>query len=1493
MAQVIKYQNGGTTPKKYGTFTIDDNTIEVDDDFLDQLTKYGRSLRADVGNQFQKIVDAVRSGENISVSTLGDGSVTGKIDFNLSRNQRRRGEHARSGVGRFFGSMWHGKEQDAREAISALKNFKYNPKSPEKVNRDWSKDLTLEYERDSDGKFKLDNNRNKILINGANTIAALKRLENLSEILNYGDNDEFRGYNGLTKQQYIDLYNTLGPNGVKSLLNDLKSGAWTDAQKEALNDIGILIEDNPTDEEIARRRESEETPEEKARRERAAAVKRYTDIGLNEAAMPFINIGDNGELFITDAFNTAFGNQNAIFNDWWESHMNQSGNWNPDYNFLKGYTRIGNKLYRTDTMDQEGSTLYNFVHSNDGFYDLNKQSRFEDANKILQYLWGRKDESEQYSPQNYYNEWFAQQDPSFRYRSLNGLYQTPGNNQLIEYWSNINGLDMMGRPSTYKYALLDNNGNHIRDISAEQLSSYEQIPEGQQLAVNLLKRINDNNNSVYNGRIIKRITDDQGNNTGYTLYINPDDPDDIILSSSAWDYASPIKGKNIKIPREFGSFINRSGNQFWSRLLSDKTYQNRFFRTLLEGVGTQMGEGLRNIFGSSTLTTDDLKYLLNSTDDLNISNLRHYLENVYGDRNGRTLSERRANYLVNPYIENNQIPINQKGGVIGTTVKSSSKDAEQKVTKHTDPIKTAGTKDDWNLSTEDRYKLASIGLDVASLIAAIPTGGNPVAATTGLGASFADFGANVSKDGFQIKDLGSLGLNVGLDLISLLPGIGIAGKAAKVVRTIKKSINTIRRPLLAIGAINAANSATRIANGEGTLDDWKSLSMGLMSIKGIKNEVQNIRATQYKGKNQKSVGKTVEDLRNEYVDKVVSEKNLTKFNGNTVEWANSDGTIKDYDKAIKDLTDSGHLKISKAQELKWKGIAAASNKKAKLDNLVSSNKNPFSSNFILSMKNRTLPDNFDITSFSGNTSKLRTYGRLATTNPELFENVQNNGWLLPTLTFGSDYGGSWYYRSPIFKRPIFVPKVKTNQLLLQPSTGIRDIPVTISERKNPTEIINIDPYLQSIDGNIGFKFYRKGGKIIKAQKGSNTMYRTFTDQNDANNDTFRDLNDDLNIANGKGTVVVEGQRSNDMRSGLSERMARDQRLLSQDDKIKMYNEKDLPGIKKMNDDILNSWKKPEKDQKMFGNANWKNALGNIGSNLVKMADFLDASNTINKSNQKQKDAVIKGMVGSQKSTPAEFYSTFSDNGLHRRYNDRISAMRNYQSSTSDPKLLMAERLMRDSNIDQLKGERDSQFSQMIGQHNDKLLAQKQQYANARTQIADTNKQNWQTGLANLDMLESNRIQQQRANRSYLMYEEKQNQAKDLLERQKVEDNIAKMKADKAFSDAISTAYQTNFNKLSAEDKEKYGDVLGYAHSTDLKGYNDLYNKHYLNYGIDRYNAHQSHSTFGRRSIPYVKRGGTLYLDVGERSFLNQQRDFNKAINNLNNSIIKLFLKMMS
>ena len=37
MAQIIKYEQGGSTSKKYGTFTIDGHKYDVNDEFLNQF----------------------------------------------------------------------------------------------------------------------------------------------------------------------------------------------------------------------------------------------------------------------------------------------------------------------------------------------------------------------------------------------------------------------------------------------------------------------------------------------------------------------------------------------------------------------------------------------------------------------------------------------------------------------------------------------------------------------------------------------------------------------------------------------------------------------------------------------------------------------------------------------------------------------------------------------------------------------------------------------------------------------------------------------------------------------------------------------------------------------------------------------------------------------------------------------------------------------------------------------------------------------------------------------------------------------------------------------------------------------------------------------------------------------------------------------------------------------------------------------------------------
>jgi hypothetical protein len=82
--------------------------------------------------------------------------------------------------------------------------------------------------------------------------------------------------------------------------------------------------------------------------------------------------------------------------------------------------------------------------------------------------------------------------------------------------------------------------------------------------------------------------------------------------------------------------------------------------------------------------------------------------------------------------------------------------------------------------------------------------------------------------------------------------------------------------------------------------------------------------------------------------------------------------------------------------------------------------------------------------------------------------------------------------------------------------------------------------------------------------------------------------------------------------------------------------------------------------------------------LLGIGDFIASTRGINRTAQKMKDAIRKGMIGSQQQMPTEFYPRFSDNGLHRMYDDRIKEMQKYKTVTSDPNQVMAERLMRDA-----------------------------------------------------------------------------------------------------------------------------------------------------------------------------------------------------------------------
>lgn len=103
MAQIIKHQDGGSTSRKYGTFTIDGNAYEVNDEFLNQMASYGKSLDSDTAYQFGKITDALRAGKNLSYNSSLD-SLSGDVQFDTTEAQGNRLKNRRSRFGRWLGN---------------------------------------------------------------------------------------------------------------------------------------------------------------------------------------------------------------------------------------------------------------------------------------------------------------------------------------------------------------------------------------------------------------------------------------------------------------------------------------------------------------------------------------------------------------------------------------------------------------------------------------------------------------------------------------------------------------------------------------------------------------------------------------------------------------------------------------------------------------------------------------------------------------------------------------------------------------------------------------------------------------------------------------------------------------------------------------------------------------------------------------------------------------------------------------------------------------------------------------------------------------------------------------------------------------------------------------------------------------------------------------------------------------------------------------------
>ncbi len=174
--------------------------------------------------------------------------------------------------------------------------------------------------------------------------------------------------------------------------------------------------------------------------------------------------------------------------------------------------------------------------------------------------------------------------------------------------------------------------------------------------------------------------------------------------------------------------------------------------------------------------------------------------------------------------------------------KSKGRTAEEQ--KAADRKPGSITSGDW--TGADYTRLASIVADIGSLGAAyVPVYGTAASAVLGVGSSLANYGADVSENGFKWGDLGGLAMDLGLDTVGLIPGLGTAAKGSKMLKTAVKYIPKTLSLLDAYNYTGPAIESMKKAMTPGadlTVDDWRNIAEGFKMVlqggKGAKRTVQ-------------------------------------------------------------------------------------------------------------------------------------------------------------------------------------------------------------------------------------------------------------------------------------------------------------------------------------------------------------------------------------------------------------------------------------------------------------------------------------------------------------------------------------------------------------------------------------------------------------------------------------------------------------------------------
>lgn len=229
----------------------------------------------------------------------------------------------------------------------------------------------------------------------------------------------------------------------------------------------------------------------------------------------------------------------------------------------------------------------------------------------------------------------------------------------------------------------------------------------------------------------------------------------------------------------------------------------------------------------------------NSTYANNPSRLKKIngLEGLYWDSIG--------NRVVQPYNTSNAPQVN-----FNDILQQNSPEylAQQRKAQEEQRRIDAGNRkvNDGEWQTEDYLRMAAMGQDIAGTIAAfLPGYGTAASAGLGLTALGTNMAADIADDSVSKWDVAkNAGINLGLGVVGLIPGLGIAGKSGKWVAQVAKWAPRILT-MAAAGQVALsddikASIAKLNSNETLTVNDWKNVGYALSTVAGVARGARGI-----------------------------------------------------------------------------------------------------------------------------------------------------------------------------------------------------------------------------------------------------------------------------------------------------------------------------------------------------------------------------------------------------------------------------------------------------------------------------------------------------------------------------------------------------------------------------------------------------------------------------------------------------------------------------